>query len=637
MNDVLAYDCQQVAENLERYLERSVPKKESTLIEAHLEECEACRESVRCSRAVHGLLEYIQLDRREGDAMNELQQQEADQLAQQQDPNNPNELELAGVGEEKPSFAERFSGAPWWAVSLVLHVLVIALASLVSMAIEMPNKDNDTVIMVTELQSRNALAAEEEKKKPEPQDALSSKHDTPPTDPTSKEYSDVVVPPDILNKAELGDHFETINPDMPDSHGALGNEDAKMFHSVTGNEEAAGGGGMGGLSMEDVVGVGGAASKGTGGGFGGGDGTGVGVGTGAGRGSFGQRGKGGRRLMVKRHGGSPLTENAVDKALQWLAYHQEQDGHWDSKKFNAGRECDTFCTAMAMLAFLGAGHSERVGQYKDNVQRAVGWMKSVQTAKGNYKTTFGYEAAAATMAMAEAAGMSNNKDTRESAQKAVNYCIEVHQQGEGSDKLGWRYGPKEAGDLSVTGWFVMALKSSKVAGLHVDPAAFEGAIKFLDQVQMKVANPPAGVETGYGQVVAYGYTNPSDGPRTDAIGNLCRQFMGWKKEDLQGSVEYFVKVHGLPKEGVAMDLYYTYYGTLCTFQQGGEVWKNWNDAMKKSLLPRQAKDGDDAGSWAPETAAFSKEWGRVGETAISALTLEVYYRYLQLNPDGDKK
>ena len=635
MKTMAAYDCQQVAENLERYLDRAVPRKEVALIESHLDACEACYESVRCSRAVHGLLEYIQLDRREGEGdMPHVQEARPAQAEE--------ELALAGAGAEvgaeaAPTLNERLGAAPWWAVSAVLHVLVIALASLISMAIQMPQHDNDAIIMVTELQSRQPINDDSEKKKSDLPDALASKHDTPPTDPTSKEASDIVVPPDLLAKAERGDHFETINPELPDSHSALGDPDARMFHSVTGNEESAGGGGMGGLGMEDVVGVGGAASKGSGGGFGGGDGTGIGVGTGAGRGSFGQRGKGGRKLMVKRHGGSAATENAVDKALQWLAYHQEQDGHWDSKKFGANRNCDTFCTAVSMLAFLGAGHSERVGQYKDNVQRAVAWMKAGQLPNGAFHVQFGYEVAAATMAMAEAAGMANIKDTREAAQKGVNYCVEVHQQGDGSDKLGWRYGPKEKGDLSVTGWFIMALKSSKVAGLHVDPAAFEGAIKFLDLVQKKIDNPPAGVDASYGPVNAYGYTEPGDGSRTDAIGNLCRQFLGWKKEDLQGSVEYFVKVHGLPAGNAAgLDLYYTYYGTLCAFQQGGDIWKNWNEALKKALLPRQCKDGDDAGSWAPDTAAFSKEWGRVGETAISALSLEVYYRYLQLAPDQQK-
>jgi hypothetical protein len=619
-------DCLHVAEHLEAYLDKALPKREAAQIETHLQDCEACRESVRCSRAVHGLLEYVQMDPR--DAAVEEVENEAQLQGVAADDGQPEEAVAAG------SFYERLGAAPWWGVSATLHVLVIALASLVSMAITLPNGNEDAVIMVTELQQRTAPQVEQEKTKPELRDALSSKHDTPPTDLNSKEASDIVVPPDIIAKAEMSDHFETINPDLPDTHSALGNPEAKMFHSVEGNTEPAGGGGMNGVGLDDVVGIGGAASKGTGGGWGGGDGTGIGVGTGAGRGSFGQRGGGGRKLLVKRHGGSKATENAVDKALEWLAYHQEADGHWDAQKFGASNKCDTFCTAVAMLAFLGAGHSEKVGQWKENVQRAVGWMKAEQKPTGEIHTRLGYEVAAATMAISEAAGMANIKETRECAQKAVNYCVDIHQCGEGSEKLGWRYSPKQPGDLSVTGWFVMGLKSAKVAGLHVDPAAFEGAIKFLDSVQKKIDNPPAGVDAGYGPINGYGYTQPGAGKRTCAIGNLCRQFMGWKKEDLQGSVEYFVKSFGVPPPAAGQfDLYYVYYGTLCTFQQGGEIWKNWNEAMKAALLPRQCKDGDDAGSWTPDTAAYSKNWGRVGETAISTLCLEVYYRYLQLTPD----
>jgi hypothetical protein len=37
-----------------------------------------------------------------------------------------------------------------------------------------------------------------------------------------RERSDVVVPPDILAKAELGDHFETVNPDQLDMNGTFG-------------------------------------------------------------------------------------------------------------------------------------------------------------------------------------------------------------------------------------------------------------------------------------------------------------------------------------------------------------------------------------------------------------------------------
>jgi hypothetical protein len=613
-------DCQHVAECLEAYLDKSLSRQQMAQIDTHLLDCEACRESVRCSRAVHGLLEYVQMDPRDAQVEEELQ--------------GEGELQEVGAEEGQPeevasvSLLERFGAAPWWCVSALVHVLLIALASLVTMAIDMP-KGDDAVIMVTELQQRVAPQAEQEKPKQELRDALSSKHDTPPTDITSKEASDIVVPPDILAKAELGDHFETINPDLPDSHSAFGNPEAKMFHSVEGNAEPEGGGGMNGIGMEDLVGVGGAASKGTGGGFGGGDGTGIGVGTGAGKGSFGQRNGGGRKLMVRRHGGSKATENAVDKALQWLAYHQEADGHWDCAKYG-GKPHDTFATGIALLTFLGAGHTEKVGQYKDNVKNAVAWLKSKQKDDGMIGVSLGYEVAVATMAMSEAAGMANVKETREAAQKAINYCIDKHQQGEGSEKGAWRYSPKAAtADLSVTGWFVMALKSGKVAGLHVDPAAFEGAIKFLDHVQSQQNGPK--VDTAYGPVVAYGYTDPGAGERTSAIGNLCRQFMGWKKEDLQGSVQFFVDRFGVPKPE-KFDLYYWYYGTLCTFQQGGDIWKNWNEAMKNALLPIQCKDGDNAGSWDPQ-GHFSEQWGRVSQTAISCLCLEVYYRYLQLTPD----
>jgi len=116
-----------------------------------------------------------------------------------------------------------------------------------------------------------------------------------------------------------------------------------------------------------------------------------------------------------------------------------------------------------------------------------------------------------------------------------------------------------------------------------------------------------------------------------AIANLCRQFMGYKKADLQSSVENFVKQYGVPTAGKE-NLYYWYYGTLCTFQQGGDVWNKWNAAMQEALLSTQARDGNDAGSWTP-TGMYGANWGRVGQTSLAALCLEVYYRYSKLTDD----
>jgi len=612
----LVFDCEMLAEHVEAYLERALPQTEAKAFEAHMESCDACRKSVHYSRAVGGLIDYVGAR-----------------------PSAP-EAAIAQTAV-RVSVLDRFTGAPWWLVSASLHILIIALASLISMGIELPRND-DAVIMVTELQQRAELKDQQtEKPKAELQDVM-AKLDAPPTDINSKEASDIVVPPDILARAELGDHFETENLDKPDTHSAFGNEQSHSFHSIEGNAEPPGGGGMGGLGMDDLIGVGGAASRGTGGGFGGGNGTGIGVQSGAGKGSFGQRNGGGRKLMVMRHGGSKATESAVDKALQWLAYHQDPDGHWDCVKYGGGADWngpgkghkyDTAVTGLALLAFLGAGHTEKVGQWKENVQRAVGWLKNAQSDNGGIKGDIlagsGYEHAIMTMALAEAAGMANVPETRAAAQKSVDYCTEIHQQGEGSEKGAWRYGVKNEPDISVTGWFVMALKSAKVAGLHVNHASFDGAMSFLDKVEVK--NAAAGADAAYGPVLNYTYQpgHETNIYRTSAIGLLCRQFMGRNKDDLQNSVEWFVNKGGTIKAWPT-DMYYCYYGTLCVFQEGGDVWKRWNEDMKKTLVENQRKDGDETGSWNPD-GVLSSWWGRVGETSLCTLSLEVYYRYLQLN------
>jgi hypothetical protein len=223
-------------------------------------------------------------------------------------------------------------------------------------------------------------------------------------------------------------------------------------------------------------------------------------------GSFGQRTGGGRKLLLKRYGGTKATEHSVDSALRWLAYHQETDGHWDAKKYAAGEKTDTAVTGLALLAFLAGGHTEKWGEYRGSVKRAVAWLISKQDARGliwdetdaGGHRGVGYPGAIATQALAEAAGMARVPATKAAAQKAINYCTEVHQCGDGEVKGGWRYHAKQEADTSVSGWFIMALKSAKIAGLKVNPASYDGAIRFLDSVEHKEG--PA-----YGQASIYWY------------------------------------------------------------------------------------------------------------------------------------
>ena len=44
---------------------------------------------------------------------------------------------------------------------------------------------------------------------------------------------------------------------------------------------------------------------------------------------------------------------------------------------------------------------------------------------------------------------------------------------------GWRYRPGDAGDTSVVGWQVMALKSAQMAGLNVPQSTLDKARRYL--------------------------------------------------------------------------------------------------------------------------------------------------------------
>ena len=504
----------------------------------------------------------------------------------------------------------------------MVHMLIIALTMLLTLSLEAPK--NEDFMATCSISDAPYLPV-----RPKLTELLDKNSEA--------ELSDIVVPPDIT-PMQLGDHFEST---LEKSNAFESNIADLIGHTTRNSGDDKNGTGGGDLKsrqlfLDDVLNIGdGQPSPGHGGGWGGGVGFSSDHSNGnTSTGFVRYQSFGTRCLMCRRHScSSGATENCVVAALLWLAQHQESDGHWDTVRLGSRQKTDTAMTGLALLAFAGAGHTEKAGRYRDNVKRAVAWLESKPQANGlifdstdagGYRGT-GYPHAIATLALAEAAGMGNVKQTRAAAQRAMDYATDTLQSGEGSDKLGWRYAPGQAGDLSVTGWYVMAMKSAKLAGLNVRASAFEGAMKFLDSVEIHD-----------GGATRFGYQPGAEHPETahllTAIGTLARRTCGWTREQAQDSVEWFVEKGGVPAwgaNGESVDLYYWYYGSLCAFQQDGDVWKRFNHGMVQTLTKNQCKTGDDAGS-CPVVGEFSSEWGRVGQTALSALCLEVYYRYEKL-------
>ncbi|MBI3830482.1 MAG: terpene cyclase/mutase family protein [Planctomycetes bacterium] len=664
------------------YLEGDVRPEEARLIEARIQGDPEFAKQVEKRRALLDALGKAYRTRGlspefEGKAQKKLAQTASQPVLTVQ----TEEFVGAAAGGGEPEGAlQRLGAAPWWAISVAFHLLAILLVSLITMTIGEEGKGE--AIIVTNLERAPSLdPLKEEKKKPDLRDVLDSKVDVPATDPTSNETSNIVVPPDILAKAELSDHFETVNPDRPDTHSAFGNPDARMFHSVTGNDEPEGGGGTGGVSlMDDMIGVGGPGSPGTGGGWGGGNGTGTGVGSGSGHGSFGNRNGGGRRLCVMKYGGSKATESSVDAALAWLARHQEKDGFWRTEKYldnpnyryggskGMSRLYDPGMTGFAALAFLGAGHSLRVGKYKENVRQAIKWLISQQGADGDFTSkvkpcpdavTY-YCHCIATLACAEALGMNGGKDwggadasfgeqtkglgLKEAVERGVKLILEWQAK---NPTGGWTYyAPYVVCDVTVSGWAVMALKSAKVAGIVIPADSFKKASDAVAKCTVidKNKGDYGMAHTGYLSSGSHQFN--SKGYAITAAAMVIQEFVGADRQEagIDAAAAFVTQPDALPQwifkpQDPSTDhqnLYFWYYGTLGCFQKGGDTWKLWNEKLKAALVPNLKKGGaldgspqDVDGSWDPDDV-WGAWGGRVYSTCLGCLCLEVYYRYLPL-------
>ena len=128
-----------------------------------------------------------------------------------------------------------------------------------------------------------------------------------------------------------------------------------------------------------------------------------------------------------------------------------------------------------------------------------------------------------------------------------------------------------------------------------------------------------------------GYTSKGETPAMTAEAAFSRMMLGVKLTDAQvGEITDYLLEH--PPGSGANDAYCWYYCSLALMQLQGEPWQKWNDKMRDYLLKRQTTKGDAAGSWEPAQDRYGQRnsTGRVYTTAMSTLTLEVYYRYLPL-------
>ena len=342
------------------------------------------------------------------------------------------------------------------------------------------------------------------------------------------------------------------------------------------------------------------------------------------------RGAEAKAAMVREYGGTKESEAAVAMALKWIANHQNPDGGWSFDHTAGGRRnctCGNIgtlktsfngATAMALLPFLGAGNTHKKGAYKKQVEAGLYYLTrsmKVNGATGDLTDAGGrmYSHGLCAITLTEAFAMTKDRQLMAPAQMSLNFITYAQDPVGG----GWRYKPRQAGDTSVVGWQLMALKSGHMAYLNVPKNTIAGCYKFLDSVQ---ANSGA----------TYGYTTPGGGHATTAVGLLCRMYLGWKKDEpaLVRGVETISK--WAPSKS---DMYYNYYATQVMRHHGGPLWDKWNKTMRDHLVATQELGKgqcENTGSWNMGAGHGARVGGRLYNTALATMILEVYYRHMPI-------
>ena len=349
-----------------------------------------------------------------------------------------------------------------------------------------------------------------------------------------------------------------------------------------------------------------------------------------------------KEALSDLYGGTPECEAAVMRGLAWLARTQAEDGSWTLRGSATGDPADgaptdnpIAATAFGVLPFLGEGVTHQrapseppeLQSYQSVVEKALVFLGSRQVrTRGWDEGFFGggtYAHSLATIAFCETYGLSRDDRVKFNARLAIKYLLAAQDEAGG----GWRYSPKQPGDLSATGWVIIALRSGQLANLSVSTKQLRKAEDFVESCA-------AGPEGAKGSQYRYERGKPATQTMT-AAGLLSRLYLGWSKEEpeLQAGRKYLME-RAPPKSADALGpMYFYYYATQVLHHLEGEDFDAWNHLMREHILRLQVTSGDQEGSWSPQGVDEGQRGGRMYATAMALLTLQVYYRHLPMYRD----
>ena len=330
-------------------------------------------------------------------------------------------------------------------------------------------------------------------------------------------------------------------------------------------------------------------------------------------------------------------EQAVDRALAWIATQQAADGSFPT--YPSGQPA---VTSLSAMAFLSRGHQPGVGPYGVCLNRAIDFVMSCQKEDGlfSYQVpqavyvtreashTASYNHAIAGLMLTEVYGQVTGRraeNVKAAIGKALLFTRALQARPKPElDKGGWRYlrlSTSTGGDsdISATAWQLMFLRSAKNAEFDVPPEPIEQAMSYVNRCW----NPSSGMfNYAFQNGVPYGASRG-----VTAAGIVSLAMGGQHQTPIALAAGDWLLAHPFRSSGEVIGpydkfIYATYYCSQAAAQLGGRYWQGIYPPMVEVLLRSQSPDG----SWKslPDLATFGDGF----MTAMAVLSLTPAYQLL---------
>jgi hypothetical protein len=333
------------------------------------------------------------------------------------------------------------------------------------------------------------------------------------------------------------------------------------------------------------------------------------------------------------------VDQAVERALEWLASQQDADGSFPTIP-NGQPGVSSLCT----MAFIAHGNVPGDGRYGSQLERAADYVLTCQKENGLFAlmgpdgpelarfvaeheigVCAAYNHAIASLLMSEMYGMmsaARAKPVERAVERALRVSLAMQRwdKDRAADHGGWRYlddSDDIDSDLSITGWELMFLRSARNAGFDVPKQPINDAVAYIRRCY----------SADYG---TFGYINDGNDRRSRGMAgagilalahagfhhsNEAQQSGKWLLEHDFNEYNAFLQL-GQP-QGHDRYHYGLFNSTQAMYQLGGEYWQAFFPPTVRTLLENQQPDG----SWPSDSHWHDGQFGNAYTTALVVMTL----------------